>query len=556
MFDFLKKEEEANNTLAHPQFGDKVFQNRNFVTLIVLDGFGVFPDAEGNAVWGAKTPFLDTAWTFGRSTLIHAAGTHVGLPNEEAGNSEVGHLNIGAGQVVYQSLPRINDAISGNELSNNQVIREIFEHVKKNKSDLHLTGVLSAAGVHGHIKHLFSLMEICKVNGVNPYIHIMLDGRDTGPMDGYLYVSKLKEKINELGIGRIASMMGRFYGMDRDSRWERTKLAYEAMVGVSEDTFTDPIDAIQKAYKVGEYDQFFKPRVCVGGDGKPVGVVKNGDAVLFWNFREDRARQLTKVFVVDDFTPFQRINYPKNVYFATMTGYEEGLPAHVLFPPLEVKQSLSEYLSSNGKRQIHLSETEKYMHVTYFFNGGIENPHPGEIFFNIPSPRVDDYSLTPAMSAELIRDETVRRIKDIKNNPLEFILLNFANPDMLGHTGNYAATVRGNEITDACCFDVAKATLEAGGAVIITADHGNCETMINRVTKEIDIAHTNNPVPMTVLTNIEEIRGKAGIPARKIGTGERAKTTGLLADVAPTVLGLLNMDIPASMTGVDLRSII
>ena len=199
MFDFLKKEEEKNTTLAHPQYADKVFSNRNFVTLIVLDGFGVFPDAEGNAVWGAKTPFLDTAWTFGRSTLIHAAGTHVGLPNEEAGNSEVGHLNIGAGQVVYQSLPRINDAISANELNNNQVIREMFEHLRKNKSDLHLTGVLSAAGVHGHIKHLFSLMEICKANGVNPYIHIMLDGRDTGPMDGYLYISKLKEKINQLG---------------------------------------------------------------------------------------------------------------------------------------------------------------------------------------------------------------------------------------------------------------------------------------------------------------------------------------------------------------------
>jgi len=556
MFDFLKKEEEKNTTLAHPQYADKVFSNRNFVTLIVLDGFGVFPDAEGNAVWGAKTPFLDTAWTFGRSTLIHAAGTHVGLPNEEAGNSEVGHLNIGAGQVVYQSLPRINDAISANELNNNQVIREIFEHVRKNKSDLHLTGVLSAAGVHGHIKHLFSLMEICKANGVNPYIHIMLDGRDTGPMDGYLYISKLKEKINQLGVGRVASMMGRFYGMDRDSRWERTKLAYEAMVGISEDTFTDPVDAIQKAYKAGEYDQFFKPRVCVGSDGKPVGVVKDGDAVLFWNFREDRARQLTKVFVEDEFTPFTRINYPKNVYFATMTGYEEGLPAHVLFPPLEVKQSLSEYLSLNGRTQIHLSETEKYMHVTYFFNGGIENPHPGEIFFNIPSPRVDDYSLTPAMSAELIRDETVRRIKDIKNNPLEFILLNFANPDMLGHTGNYNAAVKANEITDRCCADVAKASLEAGGAVIITADHGNCETMINRVTKEIDIAHTNNPVPMTILTDVEEMKGKAGIPAKKIGTGEKAKTTGLLADVAPTVLGLLNMDIPAGMTGVDLRSVI
>ncbi len=556
MFEFLKKKENEDSPTVVSKFGDAVFDNRKFVTLIILDGLGVYPDGEGNAVWAAKTPFLDTAWTFGRSTLIHAAGTHVGLPNEEAGNSEVGHLNLGAGQVVYQSLPRINDAISDHELNSNPVIREMFERLKSKNSDLHLTGVLSAAGVHGHIKHLFSLMELCKANGVNPYIHIMLDGRDTGPMEGYLYISKLKEKIKELGIGRIASMMGRFYGMDRDSRWERTKLAYDAMVGISDDTFTDPVDAIQKAYQREEYDQFFKPRVCVGSDGKPVGVVKDEDAVLFWNFREDRARQLTKVFVVDNFTHFQRVNYPRNVYFTTMTGYEEGLPAHVIFPPLEIEQSLSEYLSVNGKRQVHLTETEKFMHVTYFFNGGIEQPHPGEIFFNIPSPRVDDYALTPAMSAEIIRDETVRRIEDIHNNPVNFILLNFANPDMLAHTGNFNATVRGNEIMDSCCADIAKATLKAGGAVVVTADHGNCETMINRVTKQIDIAHTNNPVPLTVLTNMSEMEGKAGIPLKKIGTGEKAKTTGLLADVSPTVLGLLGMDIPSNMTGVDLRSII
>ncbi len=521
-----------------------------------MDGLGVFPDPEGNAVLAAKTPFLDSAWTYGRSTLIHASGTYVGLLNEEMGNSEVGHLNLGAGQVVYQSLPRINDAISGHELGNNPVIKEMFATIRKRGTSLHLTGVLSPAGVHGHIKHLFSLLELCKANGINPYIHIMLDGRDTGPREGYLYVSKLNEKIKELGVGKIASMMGRFYGMDRDSRWERTKLAYDAMVGISEENFTDPIISIQKAYNLGEDDQYFKPRVCVDQNGLPVGSVKQGDAILFWNFREDRARQLTKAFVVEDFPHFNRVNFPRNIYFATMTGYEEGIPANVIFPPLEVKKSLSEYLSVNGKRQIHISETEKNMHVTYFFNGGIEAPHEGEVFFNVPSPKVDNYALTPAMSSEIIRDEVLKRISNISTNPYEFILLNFANPDMLGHTGDLNSTIRGLEIMDKCCLDVSKATLAAGGAVIITSDHGNCETMINRTTKEIDIAHTNNPVPLTVLTDIREAENKAGVPVLKIGTGEKARPTGLLADVAPTVLGLLGMDVPATMTGVDLRSVL
>lgn len=529
---------------------------KEFVTLIVLDGFGVHPDSEGNAVLAAKTPFLDTAWSSARSTLIHASGTHVGLPAEEAGNSEVGHLNLGAGQVVYQTLPRINDAISTHELDGNDVLREAFKEVKRRKSNIHLTGVLSAAGVHGHIKHLFSLLELCRANGVDPYIHVMLDGRDTPPKDGFLYLSKLKQKTDELGIGRVASMMGRFYGMDRDSRWERVKLAYDAMVGLSQEVFEDPIVAIQNAYAQEETDQFFKPRTRVDASGRPVGPVKSNDIVIFWNFREDRARELTKAFVVKDFPHFVRRNYPENLYFSTMTGYEEGIPAHVIFPPKKIKLSFAGYLEQKGLNQLHVSETEKYMHVTYFFNGGIEAPHKGEDFFNIPSPKVDNYAMTPAMSAEIIRDETVRIIRNIKKKGYKFILINFANPDMLGHTGDFRATVRANEIVDTLTADVVKATLSMGGAAIITADHGNCETMINRTTKEVDIAHTNNPVPLMIITKEEDINLKTGMKLLKVGVGPNAKATGLLADVAPTCLGLIGEESPDSMTGVDLRTVL
>lgn len=549
MFDFLKpKQSESNST-------NDIGGKKDLVTLIILDGFGVHPDPVGNAVLAAKTPFLDTAWTYGRSTLIHASGTHVGLPAEEAGNSEVGHVNLGAGSVVYQTLPRINDAIEAHELDKNPVIAEMFQVIKKKGTKLHLTGVLSAAGVHGHIKHLFSLMEICKANGIDPYIHVMLDGRDAPPHDGYLYMDKLKQKMRELGIGHIASIQGRFYGMDRDNRWERTKLAYDAMIGLAEDTFEDPSEAIQKAYTNGEDDQFFKPRMCIQS-GLPCGAIKDGDAVLFWNFREDRARQLTKVFVMKDFPHFNRRNYPKDVYFATMTGYEEGLTAHVIFPPQPVRKSLSKTLADYGKSQFHISETEKHMHVTYFFNGGVEFTHPGEVFFNIPSPKVDDYAIVPEMSAVTITDETVMKIQDLKKKYYNFILINYANPDMLGHTGDFNATVRGNEIVDECVGKVSKAVLGAGGTVIITADHGNCETMINRVTGEVDIAHTNNPVPLTILSNPNEIQSKAGIPLVKIGTGPKAKATGLLADLAPTCLGVLGGDIPANMTGVDIRKML
>ncbi|OGC47733.1 phosphoglycerate mutase (2,3-diphosphoglycerate-independent) [candidate division WS6 bacterium RIFOXYC1_FULL_33_10] len=522
----------------------------------MLDGFGVHPDPEGNAVLGANTPFLDTAWTYGKSTLINASGTYVGLPSEEAGNSEVGHLNLGAGQVVYQTLPMINDAISTHELDSNPTLKEAIDEVKRRGSNLHLSGVLSAAGVHGHIKHLFSLMELCKAHGINPYIHVMLDGRDTPARDGFLYLNKLNEKIKELGIGKIASMQGRFYGMDRDNRWERIKLAYDAMVGISQETFQDPVVALQSAYARNETDQFFLPRTRVDATGRPVGPIRTNDILLLWNFREDRARQLSKAFIVKEFENFVRRDYPENLYLVTMTGYEENIPAHVIFPPKKIKKSLAGYVAENGFNQLHISETEKNMHVTYFFNGGIEAAHTGEDFFNIPSPKVDNYATIPEMSSKIIRDEVVKRIKAMREYNYKFIVINLANPDMLGHTGDLKATIQGNEIVDSIAADITKVTLAMGGSIVITADHGNCETMINRVTKEVDIAHTNNPVPLMILSDIKDITAVAGKNIAKVGTGPNAATTGLLADVGPTCLGLIGLDVPDSMTGVDLRSVI
>jgi len=545
------------NAMKSPQEVKQQLQEerKNFVVLLILDGFGVHPDPEGNAVLAAKTPFFDTAWTYGRSTLINASGTYVGLPAEEAGNSEVGHLNLGAGQVVYQSLPRINDAISAHELDTNSTLRDAFLELKKRGSNMHLVGVLSAAGVHGHIKHLFSLLDICKVNGINPFIHIILDGRDTPPKDGFLYLNKLNEKIREVGVGRIASMQGRFFGMDRDDRWERIKLAYDAMVGLSQESFKDAVLALQKAYSINETDQFFKPRMKVDERGQPVGAIKSNDVLLFWNFREDRARELSKAFISPDFNFFVRRNYPENLYLVTMTGYEEGINAHVIFPPKEIKKPIAEILADNGFKQLHISETEKHMHVTYFFNGGNELAHAGEDFFNIPSPKVENYATIPQMSSPVIRDEVVKRIKAMKAFNYKFIVINFANPDMLGHTGEFMPTIKGNEICDSLAADIAKVTLSMGGAMILTADHGNCETMVNRVTKEADISHTNNPVPLTILSDISNITPKAGVNLQKIGTGPSAKVTGLLADVAPTCLGLIGLNTPESMTGVDLRNV-
>lgn len=531
---------------------------KDLVVLIIMDGLGIHPDPLGNAVLQARTPFLDVAWSKGFSTLIHASGVHVGLPELENGNSEVGHLNIGSGQVVYQSLPRINDAIKNGTFHENPIIAEAIKKVKSGSgtgSRMHLMGVLSDGGVHGHIEHLFALLQICKDFEIDPVVHVFLDGRDTGLTTGYGYVEKLLKKFKDLGIGRIGSVSGRFYAMDRDKRWERTQMAYDAIRGTSKKVATDPLDAIKKAYADGENDQIFTPLTIVDMEGNPLGAVQDGDVALFYNFREDRARQLTKAFVMEDFPNIEKEKELRDLMFVTMTGYEDGLPTKVVFPPKKIEESLARAISNKGLKQLHISETEKYMHVTYFFNGGIEEPHAGEDFFNIPSPRVFDYSETPEMSAGVIRDEVIYRINRNKDFDYSFIIMNFANPDMLGHTGNLEQTIKANEFIDECVRDVATATLKADGCAIIIADHGNCETMINREDGTINTYHTNNPVPFILLSRMSQITHQPGDNIMKLGTGRDVPVSGLLADVAPTVLSVLGIETPDSMTGLDLLGV-
>jgi len=531
---------------------------KDFVVLIVLDGFGVHPNSVGNAVIQAKTPFLDRVWTNGISTLINASGTYVGLPKDEAGNSEVCHLTIGTGKVIQQSLTKINESIINGKFNDLPVLKEAFEEVKKRGSNLHLMGILSAGGVHGHIDHLFKLMELAKTYDVNPYIHVFLDGRDTGLTDGYFYTSKLVQKIKELGIGKIASMCGRFYSMDRDNRWERTQMAYDCMVGIGKRKAEDPFGALQEAYKNGENDQVFVPTTMVNDKGKPIGAIKDNDVAIFFNFREDRARQITKAFVLPEIEHMNRPDLPKNLFFVTMTGYEDDLNTKVLFQPKKIDKTLASVISDNEMNQIHISETEKYAHVTYFFNGGVELKHKGEDFYNIPSPRVFDYAKTPEMSAELITDQVIYVLKNLKKRYYSFILINYANPDMLGHTGDINATIRSNEYIDDCVRKVVEESINAGGCVVLTADHGNCETMLDRVTMKVDTAHENSPVPFTIISEKGQLEQKLKND-RKIGIFEEehmAIPTGMLADIAPTILGILGIEKPDSMDGEDLMKIL
>ncbi len=522
-----------------------------FSTLLILDGFGVQEKKEGNAVANAKTPVLDMLWSQCPHALLKAAGNDVGLAQGEPGNSEVGHLNIGAGQIVYQSLPRIDEAIRTGKFASLPVLNEAFAEAKKRKSKIHLMGILSAGGVHGHIEHLFKLMEICRGHGVDPYIHVILDGRDAGLRDGYIYLNMLKANVQEFKIGKIASICGRQYSMDRDHRWERTEAAYNAMVGKGQRTATDPIAVLQEAYKNKENDQTFTPTTMLDDKGDAVGPIQDNDVVIFYNYREDRARQITKAFVLEDFDSFERKPFPKNLFFLTMTGYENGLPVKVLFEPHLIKSTLSSIISEAGYSQLHMAETEKYAHISYFFNGGIETPHKNEEFFNIPSPKVFDYSTTPAMSAEIIRDEAVYRIESGKYN---FILINFANPDMVGHTGNFEATVKALETVDKCLGDIIKTIVKMNGTFIVTGDHGKCEQMIDEVTGEVNTAHTSNPVPVMICKDGNTLNWDAR--NAKVGTGDSSVNIGILADVAPTILDLMSLKPSEDMTGIDLLSVI
>ena len=518
------------------------------VFLIILDGFGIGPATEGNAVSLAKTPNLDRYWSNStKKGLLHASEIAVGLDTGYTGNSEVGHVNLGAGRIVPQSLQIINEQIENEEIFRNKIIRHYFKKARAKNINLHLMGCLSNAGVHAHIKHLFTLIDIANKCKVRPFIHLFLDGRDSGEKDAFFFLDRLRQKLDNGKNGIVASLIGRYYGMDRNTRWERTEKAYNALVGVAEYYEQDMNIALQKAYQRGESDEIFSPTVIVDENMKPVGHVKDGDVVFNFNFREDRARQITQAIVDPDFIGFERKPTLKDLKFISLIGYSENLPIKTVFPPTKIKNTVASIISENGMSQLHIGETEKYAHVSYFFNGGEEQMHPNEKFFMIPSPMVKDYIETPEMSAIPITHEVLAQME---RNFYNFYLINFSNPDMVGHTGSIEATVKAVEITDQCVGTIVDRALDSGATVVITADHGNADEMIDFEKSEPDKAHTLNPVPFLILDSPV----RTGAVENKIGTPFEIAPIGVLADIGVTVLAILGLTPAKEMTGLDLNS--
>nr|WP_174391330.1 2,3-bisphosphoglycerate-independent phosphoglycerate mutase [Caldanaerobius polysaccharolyticus] len=506
------------------------------VTLVVMDGYGKNQNLEGNAIANANTPNLDRYYREFPNTTLKSSGMAVGLPEGQMGNSEVGHLNIGAGRVVYQEFARISKAIEDGDFYTNEVLVKAVDNAIEHGSALHLMGLVSDGGVHSHISHLYALLKLAKDKGLTKvYVHAFLDGRDVPPACATEYIVALEEKMSELGVGRIATVEGRYYAMDRDKRWERVKLAYDAIADGIGIKVSSAVEAVKKAYERGETDEFVKPSVVMNGD-KPVATVNPHDSIVFFNFRPDRARQLTRSFIYEDFDSFERKRGYIPVHFVTMTQYDEtfGDLVHIAFEPIKkLENTLGEYLSKNGIRQLRIAETEKYAHVTFFFNGGIEEPNENEDRVLIPSPKVATYDLKPEMSAYEVTDELVKRIK---SKDYQFILVNYANCDMVGHTGVYDAAVKAIEAVDRCLGRVVDAVMEQGGVVLITADHGNAEQMIDYNTGDPMTAHTTNVVPFIV-----------------IGAGDvKLREGGKLADIAPTVLDIMGLPKPQEMTGESL----
>ena len=498
------------------------------VALIIMDGFGYNPDSYGNAIADAKKPNLDKLFAECPHTLIGASGLDVGLPDGQMGNSEVGHTNIGAGRVVYQMLVKISKSIKEGTIRKNPAIVGAVENCVKNGSALHLMGLLSDGGVHSHIEHLFGLMEMAKDMGVEKiYVHAFLDGRDVPPTSGAEYMEKLVEETQRIGAGKVATVMGRFYAMDRDNAWDRVEKAYAAMVYGEGVEGCCPVGAIKKSYEEGVTDEFMVPTVL-----DKEGTIKAGDSVIFFNFRPDRARQITRAFVDPDFTGFPRKNGFFPLHFVCMTQYDATMPnVHVAFPPEALTMTMGEYISKNGLTQLRIAETQKYAHVTFFYNGGEEKTFPGEDRILIKSPDVETFDLKPEMSAYEVTDAVVKAIEEDKYN---MIILNYANCDMVGHTGIEEAATKAVEAVDACVGRMVDAVLKAGGAALITADHGNAEKM-----KEPDgapfTAHTTNPVPLIV----------AGYPCK-------LRDGGRLADLSPTMLDIMGLPKPPEMDGESL----
>jgi len=502
------------------------------VVLVILDGWGYREDLDGNAVVAAHTPVMDSLWEVYPHTLIHTSGKAVGLPDGQMGNSEVGHLNIGAGRVVPQELVRISDAVEDGTLLSNAALVQIYQSVKQGGGTLHLVGLCSDGGVHSHLKHLFGLLDMAKDQSLTDVcLHVITDGRDTAPSSGWEFVQQIQDYIASNGIGRIATLSGRYYSMDRDRRWDRIKLAYDRMTQDGEGDGRSAVDVLKAAYAEGITDEFVLPTRIAPGAVKP------GDGVVFFNFRPDRSRQLTQAFIDPKFQGFEREQiHPLS--FVTFTQYDASLPVSVAFEPQNLNNILGEVISKHGLRQFRTAETEKYAHVTYFFNGGIETPFEGEDRELVPSPMVATYDRAPAMSAEAVTNVAIAAVE---KRIYSLVVINYANPDMVGHTGSMDATIQALQAVDHCLGRLLECVTHAGGTTIIIADHGNAELMWDEHGNPWT-AHTTNPVPF-ILVEGEGVK----IPGH--GTDVALLSDGRLADVAPTILEILKLPQPPEMTG-------
>ena len=510
--------------------------DRKPVMLMILDGFGINPNEKGNAVAIANTPNIDKLKKTWPTTIIHTSGLDVGLPEGQMGNSEVGHTNIGAGRIVYQDLTRITKSIQDGDFFSIKEFSDAIDNCKKNNSNLHIMGLLSDGGVHSHIRHLVALLEFAKRKDFeNVYVHCFMDGRDVSPVSGKGFIQELCDYTQKLGYGKIATISGRFYAMDRDNIWDRVAKAYAALVdgeGVME---TNPVEAMQNSYDKGVTDEFMLPTVITEG-GKPVATIDKGDSIVFFNYRPDRARQITRSFIFEDFTGFERKNgylAPNFVSFTTYDATFEG-KLEVAFKKEKYTNTLGEYLSKKGIKQFRIAETQKYAHVTFFFNGGVEAPNPNEDRILIDSPKIATFDMKPEMSAYEVCNKACEVIKSGK---YDVMILNFANCDMVGHTGVMEAAKKAVKVTDECVKKVIDTILSVGGQALLTADHGNCDYMFDPETKAPFTAHTTNPVPFAVI-------GADGVKGLQDG--------GKLCDIAPTMLDMMGIEIPQEMTGKSL----
>jgi 2,3-bisphosphoglycerate-independent phosphoglycerate mutase len=503
------------------------------IAIIIMDGFGISPTQEGNAIAHASKPNLERLWKEYPTTTLKASGLAVGLPRGQMGNSEVGHLNLGGGRIVYQDLTRISLAVEKGTFASNPVLHEAMNLARKGDSKLHLIGLLSDGGVHSHITHLYALLEMARSMDLSRvFVHAILDGRDVPPRSALGYFRDLEEKFSQTGTGSTATVSGRYYTMDRDRRWERVEKAYRCLVYGEGLRAESAEEAVRKGYDRGENDEFIMPTVV---DER--GMVDDGDSIIFFNFRPDRAREITRAFVDKDFQEFA--TKPIRVHYTCMTQYDATLNAPVAFPAENLTDTLGEVVSRAGLKQLRIAETEKYAHVTYFFNGGKEEVNPGEDRVLIPSPKVATYDLQPQMSAYEVRDELLARLD---SGRYDLVVLNFANPDMVGHTGIFEAAVKAVEVVDGCVGEIVDRILSLGGAVLLTADHGNAEKMQDSDTGQPHTAHTTNPVPISLITSDRK--------------SYSLREDGILADVAPTALELMHIPQPEAMTGRTLRSIL